>query len=71
VESIRPMQYAILFNALQLILAPMPQRGEARWGAVQQAAGRGETAVPAVPPSNLPPLAYKGRFFDKVTWLSS
>jgi hypothetical protein len=34
----------------------LPQRGEARWGAALQAAGRGETAVPAVPPSNLPPL---------------
>ena len=33
-----------------------PQRGEARWGVVPQAAVRGGRHRPRVPPSNLPPL---------------
>ena len=33
-----------------------PQRGEARWGVVPQAAGRGGGSRRRVPPSNLPPL---------------
>jgi hypothetical protein len=43
-----------------------PQRGEARWGVIPQAAVRGRGHRPRVPPSNLPPLGEGKEFVHTV-----